>query len=480
MRDVTTFKGLQRETSVYKYFVELKENSLTGKGFLDLVKVPGLFVAGTGQFLKNLRLENRLLQKDIAIILGVCRETVKNWELNKRRISLKHLVKFAEVFDISRDMIYSLIEKGNFKIRIKLPLKVNKIRNIVQYLSPQKFRYRSAQIIILKCRPDNFSKTLYSLNIKPKTEGHKQVIYSKDLHRYLTTFFRYNKVPKIHPPLTAEVKDWYNDDIDLKHALVIPCLQSDGSMDFKNRKRLRFYGDNRKLHDFFVDAMYLQYNEMPSSYFMNWSDEYCTAYDKRSIHKIVTELLNLAGNTKTSPAHEQTVEEYLYEPQPNLSYLFNATKTEQKIALRIWASAEGSISIVKHAGWIYPALSIACAHPNIAKQLQDIAKFNGIHFNVKQDQNTWSGIGSLVNRTLSGCLNFLKIGAFIKGIKISSNSPYHEGIEKNTLILGILEYFKRGRMKKRDLPIEIHHNRINQIIHKEEYQSADYYLDYFS
>jgi hypothetical protein len=43
-----TFKALMRENSVYKYFVELKEGVFTEKGFLDLIKVPGLRVTGAG------------------------------------------------------------------------------------------------------------------------------------------------------------------------------------------------------------------------------------------------------------------------------------------------------------------------------------------------------------------------------------------------------------------------------------------------
>jgi len=480
MKDIRTFKVLQRETSVYKYYAELKENSLTEKGFLDLVKVPGLFVAATGQFLKKLRLGNHLKQKDIAKSLGVSRCAVKQWELNNNRISIKNLVQIAEMCGISRDYIYSQIEEGIFKIKIKLPIKVKRLHDIAKYLSPQKYKYRKAEIIVLKRYHENFSKVLPSLNKKIRISGHKHLINSKDLHRFLITFLSYVKVPKIYPPLTTEVKDWYDNDIDLKRALVIPCLQSDGSMDYKNRKRLRFYGDNRRLHDFFVDAMYLEYNEMPSSYFIRWSDEYYTVYDKRSIHKIVAEVFNLAGNTKTSPAHGQTVKEYLQEPQPHLNYLINAPKTEQQIALRIWASAEGSISIFKQTRWIYPALAISCAHPDLAKQLQYIAKCHGIHFNTKLEQKTWSGVDSLYNRTLSGCLNFLKLGGFIKGVKISSNSPYHEGIEKDVLLLGILEYIKRESMNKKEFPIEIHHHRINRIIRNEEYKSADYYLDYFS
>ena len=469
-----------RETSVYKYHVELKEDVFTKKGYLDLVKVPDLRVVGTGQFLKNLRLENCLRQKDVANILGVCRGTVKNWELNKCKILLQSLIKIAETLDVSRDSIYSLIEEGKFSLRsTTLPVKFEHICDIVPYLSPHKCEDNRGRITLLKCYPKSHSNVLLSLNINPRVYRNNQKIQSRELYNYLTTFFSYTKIPKIHPPLTTEVKGWYDRDVDLKRAIIIPCLQSDGNMDHCQCSRIRFYGKSKILHTYFVDAMYFEYHELPTSYIVGDPSEYLTTYEKKSIKEIAEEVLNLAGNAKTSPAHGQTVDEYMQEPQPHLNYLINAPKIEQQIALRMWASTEGSISIYKHRGWINPSLEIACSHPVLSKQIQKIAKQHDFHFTIKHD-NVWSGISKLSNRTIGGCINFLKFGGFIKNVKISANSPYHEGISKNVLILGILEYFKRGQMNKKELPIDVHHHNVNKIIKNREYKLADHYIEYFS
>ena len=480
----TTFKVLQRETSVYEYFVELKEKVFSQHGFFDLIQVSGLRVTGAGQFLKNLRNKNRLRQKDIAKILNVREGTISNWENHGYGIPLELLVTVAKTFDISKDTIYSMIEKGIFSFRrVRLPVKWEQIRDIVPYLSPLEEREDIARITLLNHFPESLSKTLRSLNIKPKTYGGPKQICSSELYQYLKTFFQYTKVPKLHLPLTTEVKGWHELGVDLKRAIIIPSLQSDGAMDqSRSLKRLRFIGKSKALHNTFVDAIYYQYNELPTSYCKIESGKYVTTYIKKSINDIANELMNLAGNTKTTPAPRQSVEEYLKEPQPHLNYLINAPKDEQKIALRIWASTEGHISIYRSKRWIYPILTITCTHPVIIKQLKQLAKNHGIHFTLSYVKKTWSGIGWLSNQSLKGCINFLKLGGFIKDVKISSHSPYHEGIAKDVLTLGILEYIKQRHMNKwqMNLPIEVHHHNINQIIRNKDYQSADSYIDYFS
>ncbi len=230
--------------------------------------------------------------------------------------------------------------------------------------------------------------------------------------------------------------------------------------------------------------MFNEFGLLPTSYFILTSKKcYTTEYKRKSVKKIIDEIMKFAGNTKTAPSKQQTVEEYLLEPQPHLNYLINASKTKQQIALRIWASTEGSISIyVKKDGYIRPQLVIACAHPDLAKQLQQIAQRSNIKFAVVRLKNNWSGIGGLHNHTICGCIEFLKLGGFIKGVKISANSKYYEGIEKNTLLLGILEFKTRQNAKKklRNLSREKVHNEIKKISKNKEYKSPGYYVKYFS
>ena len=193
--------------------------------------------------------------------------------------------------------------------------------------------------------------------------------------------------------------------------------------------------------------------------------------------------MNIAGNTKTSPAHGQTVEEYLQEPQPHLNYLVKAPKTVQKIALRIWASTEGCMLLThiqnKH---VYPCLSIGCSHPVLAEQLQQIGQQLSINFTIQRVKKGWSGIASLRSSSIRGCIDFLKLGGFIKGIKISAQSKYHKDIDKDILTLGILEYIIQRKTTKKwpkKPPIVAHHRNINKIIKNREYKSENYYINYF-
>jgi len=326
------------------------------------------------------------------------------------------------------------------------------------------------------------------LNVKPKVypKRFEAIIFSSELKYFLTTFFRYTKVPKLHFPLAPEVEGWHFDGVDLKRAIIIPCLQSDGTMSTKYNS-IRFCGFNKNLHDYFVDAMYYEYGLLPTTYFSRFkigSRKYITSYSKESLKEIVAELMNIAGNTKTKPANGQTVNEYLREPQPHMNYLINVLRNEQQIALRAWMSTEGSVSFVQYKnGYFSPRLSIACAHPILAKQLQHIAKQNGIHFYILHDKRTWSGIGYLDTQSLQGYIKFLKFGGFIKGVKISANSMYHEGVDKDVLMLGILEYIQQKMTTNKwpkKLPMAVHHHNINEIIKNGEYKSNDYYLNHFS
>jgi hypothetical protein len=210
---------------------------------------------------------------------------------------------------------------------------------------------------------------------------------------------------------------------------------------------------------------------------------YVTIFKSDLIKYVITEVMSIAGNTKTAPANGQTVNKYLKEPQPHINYLLNALKIEQQTALRIWASTEGSIHIYKASnGRFYPRLVIACAHPDLAMQLQQIAQRFDIYFTLHYDKRNWSGMKELRTSGMKAVIEFLKCGGFIKGVAISSSSPYHEGIDKDVLMLGILEFKKReletGHFKK--VSRQQAHHEVNKIVDNKKYNTADYYINYFS
>ncbi|MFX1521060.1 MAG: helix-turn-helix domain-containing protein [Promethearchaeota archaeon] len=480
----TTFKATIRETSVYRYYVKLKENVLTEKGFFDLAKVPDLRISEGGQFLRTLRHEKHQKQKDIAKLLNVSCSIVKHWEHNRSNIPLQSLVKILESNGISRDTLYSLIEQGEILLKTKLPGTFEKICELIEYFHPPRKSGTSYRISLTNCSSEILPKILELLNVTPVLHSSCKKIYSKDLYNYFKTFFRYIKVPKIDLPLTQEVNNWHKD-VDLKRAIIFPFLQSDGSTaQAKYNYKLNFHGLNKILHNYFVDAMYFEYRLLPTTYFKRTSKNcYVTEYKRKAIKEIIDEIMNLAGNTKTKPANNQTVKEYLKEPQPHLNYLLNASKTEQEIALRIWASAEGCISFyLKNNGCIRPAFIIACAHPDLAKQLQQIARRFNINFTKKQSENTWSKVGWLYNSSINACIEFVKLGGFIKGVKISSKSKHYEGIDKHIFTLGILEFIirQKNNLKLRNLSLEEVHEELNLILKKREYKTEDYYIAYFS
>ena len=303
-------------------------------------------------------------------------------------------------------------------------------------------------------------------------------IHSKSLHDFLTTFFSYTRICKINPPLNSEIKNWHTNGIDLKRAIIYPNLQSDGSV----AKKIFFCGYSRSLHDYFVDAMYYEYNILPTSYFLESSNCVPSTYYELSTTEIRDEILKFVGNAKTHPAAGQSVKEYLKEPQPNLDYLITASKIEQQIALRIWASTEGCISIGGGKAKLRPYFMISCTHPTLISQLKEIAGRHNLHMLIKRSRNTWSGISGIYSTSRRILLEFLKLGGFIKGVKISSHSRYHEGISKDILILGILEYIRQRYMNKwpKKLPKNVHHHNINKIIRNREFKSANYYIDWFS
>jgi transcriptional regulator with XRE-family HTH domain len=476
------FRALIRETSVYKYYVELKEDALTEQGFFDLLKIHDLRVADAGQFLKELRRKKGLRQIDIAKILNVSRNQVNHWENNHKSAPLQALVKIAEIRGISKEKIYSLIDKGLFKTKTRLPVKFEKIRKIIPYFSPQKSGVKW-QITVINCSDKNLSEIKATLNVQPISLTHGKRIRSKELYTYLTAFFLYTKVPKIQFPLTNEVKLWHENGVDLKRAIICPCLQSDGAIGEQNY-RLRFCGKNKTLHDYFVDAMFYEYDEFPTSYFKCWekrrTDCYATEYVEKQ--ELLNEIKKLAGNAKTKPATGQTINDFLSEPQPHLNYLAKATDTERRIAIRIWASTEGSISLCRIYGYFYPVLGISCAHPDLVKQLQQIARRFHINFTIRRIGSYWSGIQGLYSSTIVSCINFLRLGGFIKGVKIGGNSKYHKDIDKDVLTLGILEFKKREKTNPnlRNLSLKSAHEEINKIIKNREYSTANYYIYYFS
>ena len=58
-----------------------------------------------GKIVKELRTENRLLQKELAAELGVGRTTVVSWETGQYEPDLETLEKIADYFGVTTDYL---------------------------------------------------------------------------------------------------------------------------------------------------------------------------------------------------------------------------------------------------------------------------------------------------------------------------------------------------------------------------------------
>ena len=83
--------------------------------------------------IKYAREEFELTQKEFGYILGVSEFTVSGWETGKDYISLKHIVKICNHFDLSADYLLGLTRKNVYYSKInKLNSKSigNKLKSI--------------------------------------------------------------------------------------------------------------------------------------------------------------------------------------------------------------------------------------------------------------------------------------------------------------------------------------------------------------
>ena len=399
------------------------------------------------------------------------------------------MVKIAEAVGVDRDEIYSQIHQKQLKLKINIPVKFRRsILDIIKSLSLSNSIHK-CQVVLRKCPKSIFSeiKELFHVNIliKKTGKGNYGIVNSSVFYKFLTTFFNFYKRPKLRIPLTHIIYQFHNNGINLKKAIIIPFLQTDGTSYNGDTPKIIFYGKNKILHKIMADAMFYSYTIMPTTFcgYYAGDDIFYTSYEGKTVTGTIEEIRTLAGSTKTSPARGQSIKEYMKEKQPHLRYLNNASKSEKLTALRIWASSEGCIGIRRDGTKIYPILTINCAHPSLLGQLKQIAEQLNIRFSIKTSKSIWSGFRGLYTSSLKNFLNFLRIGGFIKEVFISKNSKYHQGITKDVLLLGILEYVRQRKMTNkwpREIPIEVHHHNINKIINNKEYRTASYYISLFS
>lgn len=479
---------LINQTSVYKEYLILRGGALTSQGYFDIIQIPTLRVYA-GNLLKSLRFKLNLTQKKFSRKHNISKSALMHWEHNRSAITLNALLKISKDSALGKKDLYELIKEKNILTRKNINLSF-KYRDIMKFLQFISVRGKS-ELIIRQKGKDCINKISKLFNVKVYQTTNKQfIIINKDLHNFFLTFFDKMLIIKINPPLTNFIKNI--KDVDLRKAVICPLLQTDGCGCFDKRKSLHFISFkniSKELHNIFVDSIYLAYNKfLPSSYLLKdtLKDDrhtqcYVTRYAGKDFQMIYKDLINFCGSFKTSIYRSQNIEDYDKETKPHLNYLLNAKKIEKIIALRIWASTEGAIIPMRRreGGLIVPKLQISCANEKLLFQLNKITKDIGLHFTIRKEKKRYK---CLYNMAVSCALSFLKIGGFIENVKISKNSKYYEGIDKQTLIYATLEHMVKERSDSslRKLPIKEVHKRIRKIAQNNKFKKLDCYINFFS
>ncbi len=69
--------------------------------------------------LKDLRIDNDYLQKDIAKYLGITQQYYSRYELGQFTIPIEQIIKLAKLYDVSIDYIVGLSDEKKIKTRKK-------------------------------------------------------------------------------------------------------------------------------------------------------------------------------------------------------------------------------------------------------------------------------------------------------------------------------------------------------------------------
>lgn len=478
----TKLNNIIYKTSVFQLKYEIKRENLIDDTYFNLEKLPNLRILNNG-FLKLFRIKYKKSQKEMAKIVGVPLRTWVGWEAYSKALPFKNLIKLTNFFNISYITLCDIIKDCEFtlgkhhgKNRLKLPLKERDF-DLVKYLIPvipdKTYLIKSAPI-------DIKNKIISSFSIDNHTYNKNGLImlYSYLLNRFLKTFYNYKKEIHLNFPLTKEVQIWKSKKVDLKYAVIIPLLLTDGG---EVPTGVSFSGNNNIAHNILADAWFYYFNKVPSSFKLRNRNVNVTKYILSK--EFMQEFKDVCPTFKKSPKNE-ILNNYLNSPQPTINYLFKRPILEQQIALRLWFITEGSvgISLDKKSKLINLALRIACANPTLTEDLKLLAKNNGISLSIKREEHYWSGIHGLQSTSISSAINFLKMGGFIRGVNISNKSnSFFTGFDKQDLLLGILEFMVRQRTnnKHRISDIKEINKQIYNIIKKKEFKNEAFYIKFF-
>lgn len=286
----------------------------------------------------------------------------------------------------------------------------------------------------------------------------------------------YSKQRRFKFPMSKFVPELMKSNFQSYFQLLVAVhLLLDGCLTWRSDReewKISFFNKHREPVNIFADLMYFAYEHPPSSISLinrkNRTSYWEICYVGRRTQPIAKRLLKLTPSYKTGPANNQSVEEYLSEPQPNLTFLMKANERVKKLCARFAFSQEGSITPNFSGETNFratPNLKFTCAHPKLIKSWGKIFKELGLRLQIKNGR-TWSGIKGLNSSSLTTFSRLIAIGNFIPNYFVTGDSPY-SGLPKRVLAKAVLEYNElplRIRKRYKKLPGKERHEIIRKIV----------------
>ncbi|MAG08241.1 hypothetical protein CMO89_02110 [Candidatus Woesearchaeota archaeon] len=475
-------ENLIYKKTVYALGIKCNEENLTKEGYFDLKRISNLRVLDNG-FLRTIRNRSNKTQRELSNLIGVPLRTWIGWESYSKSLPFDKLILLINKLNIDKVELYKMIKSTKFtygkhhgKNRLKIPIDPSKFE-LVNYLIP----ISHDRAYLVKDTPQKIKDYVLSDFSIDKNYFKKSgliVIYSYLLNKLLKTFYIYERKTFLRFPLSNEVKSLVKLGVNLEKSVIVPLLLSDGGE--KSNNRLFFSGASEVLHKIWADALFFQYGLLPSSFLLKYKSIFITTHNFSD--KVLSKIKETCPTFKTSPINE-TTKEYLNKPQPSINYLFERPNIEQQTTIRLWANTEGSIGIAldKKTNLITPSLKIACAHPSLIKELQYLCKINKLNMLVIKEDKNWSGLSALRSNSIETAINFLKIGGFIRSTRISMRSEYFNGLDKQDVLLGILELIIRQRKNKtyRTKDINKIYKDIRIFVINKKFKDEEHYINIF-
>lgn len=103
-----------------------------------------------GEILKSLRLEKGLTQEELGKIINQSKQTVYNWENDKRKCDVESLFKLAKFFDVTIDYLtgYSNDRKPKTDLSDSIELKNKALKSVIKEILYNKEKKRFAQFTL--------------------------------------------------------------------------------------------------------------------------------------------------------------------------------------------------------------------------------------------------------------------------------------------------------------------------------------------